>query len=146
MTQSHAPVTPLRPRRRGWALGILLLMTTACAVILPPLYRHRHGTLQVIGAASTAPGCGGRMYLAPTALAVRSGSPVQFANRMDAMPIRFRLYRKGSAELLAESPWLEPGETWVYDFWLPGDYTLSDNYVDYGFLADMQASISVGLF
>jgi hypothetical protein len=136
----------MRPRRRWWALGILLLMTTASAVTLPPLYRHRHGTLQAIGVASTAPGCGGRMYLSPTALAVRSGTAVQFANRMDAMPIRFRLYRKGSAEPLAESPWLDPGETWRYDFWLPGDYTLSDNYVDYGFLADMQAAISVGLF
>lgn len=95
---------------------------------------------------STAPGCGGRMYLDPTALAVRSGTTVQFANRMDAMPIRFRLHRKESALLVAESPWLEPGETWVYDFWLPGDYTLSNNYVDSGFLANMQGSISVGLY
>lgn len=146
MTEPLTPSTPLRSRRWGWVLSILLLMVTTSAVIIPPLYRHRHGALKVIGVTSTGPGCGGMMYLDPEALAVPSGTTVQFANRMTAMPIRFRLFRKGSAELLAESPWLEPGDTWTYDFWLPGDYTLSNNFVDFGFVAGLQGSISVGLY
>jgi hypothetical protein len=129
-----------------WVLSILLLATVAGALVIPPLYRHREGALKVIGVTSTAPGCGGIMYLDPQALAVQSGTTVQFANRMDGMPIRFQVYRKGAATPLAESGWLEPGETWVFDFWLPGEYTLSNNYVDYGFLAGLQGSISVVLF
>ncbi|MDF2630275.1 MAG: hypothetical protein K0R39_4106 [Symbiobacteriaceae bacterium] len=130
-----------------WVLGMLLLLTTtACAVILPPVYRHRQGATAVIGVKSTAAGCGGIMYLDPEALAVRGGTTVAFTNQMDGMAIRYRLFRKGSAELLGESPWLQPGESWSYAFWLPGDYTLSNNFVDFGFVTGLQASISVGLF
>lgn len=146
MTEIRAPGASVRRHRSRWILGILLLIATACAVILPPWYRYRHGALKVIGVMSTAPGCGGTMYLDAKSVAVRSGTTVQFANRMDSMPIRFRVYRRGSAELLAESPWLSPGDTWTYAFWRPGSYTLSNNYADSGFLIGLQEPISVGLW
>lgn len=136
-----------RSRRWAWVLSIvLLLMATASAVVLPSLYRHGGGVMKVVSVTSTAPGCGGTMYLDPAVLAVRGGTTVQFVNQMDRMPISFRLYRAGSAEVLAESPWLDLGETWTYEFWLPGDYTLSNNYTDFGLLGGLKGSISVGFF
>ncbi len=112
-----AEPAPVRRRRRLWWL--LLLVPVLLATV--PACRLAAGET-VITMQLTGESCGAHLVFEPAYIAVGAGQRIRFVNQTEAWPIAVRLAAEDSptAAPLLQSPTLQPGESWGFWAWRPG--------------------------
>jgi plastocyanin len=116
-------------RRLGFALAILLLSIVgiAGAHYGQPLYQYVGGSTMVVSAQMEGAGCGSHLEWESPRKEIDAGSRVEFQNNTVYWQIPVvieRMHSDGTYSVIAESPNLRGGESWIHTFWRTGEYRI----------------------